>query len=811
MIAQLQIQNHPAFTNLVSYFDSAFAQEPLEQVALFDVLERIRAGIWGAQVNKLRKMVSSNNEKGYQDAKRKLPAFSMSGACLTRDAQIPLEHKFISHSTVLQCDFDKKDNPAMDSVEDVSALLRADPYVLFGFVSPSGIGLKCGILIDGERHSDSFASAEHYFLEKYALQIDKSTKDPLRLCFVSSDENLWMTDTAVPLPITAKTIRKTQEVWAPPIDATAEDIREMLKFVSPRPEYADWIRIASAVWSVLPMADGCHVLNEWSPQEATGEYEGKFRARLQQIGIGTLVFYAQQGGFDSKAAARRKRWAGRIRFADTPTDKAAEETLIDPAAAVLHIELSREFLWTCFEHQQIGDARLWTALMQGKKLYDHLAQTWRTYGRGTWEKDDVEQTIVQSSDDIAEAYEKLAATIRQEIIDTPPPEGKKDIRQKTLMQLGDRQGKVRTKPYLSGVISFAESMLATKATLFDKQPHLLCVENGVIDFEAGLFREHRQSDMLTIRTSVAFDPEADCPKWKSFLSYFMGDDREMLAYLARAFGYSLTGYVDKDTLFFCYGSGANGKSTYTSVMKMIGGDFMTTIAIAALLAQQSDNNFDYKKAMLEGKRIVITDEIPESRLLNDSAVKSLVGGDDITARRPYERPYTFEPTHKLWLIGNHRPEIKGVDYGIWRRIHLIPWAVTIPEDLRRPRHEVLAELRAELAGILNWAIRGHMDMHDNGGLRPPEKVVLATKEYQQGSDQFASFLEERTESDLGGRIQIKELLQVYLAWCEDNGEQPRYSSTRKMIFYLKEHKHIIVDTHARAKAVLGLKIRAQEI
>lgn len=275
----------------------------------------------------------------------------------------------------------------------------------------------------------------------------------------------------------------------------------------------------------------------------------------------------------------------------------------------------------------------------------------------------------------------------------------------------------------------------------------------------------------------------------------------MIAYLARAVGYSLTGYVDKDTLFFNYGNGANGKSTFTSTLKMLGGDLMTTIGIEALLAKQSDNNFDYKKAMLEGKRIVVTDEIPESRLLNDSNVKSLVGGDEITARRPYEKPYTFEPTHKLWLVGNHKPEIKGVDYGIWRRIHLIPWTNTIPEDKRRPRHEVLAELRAELPGILNWAIRGYLEMIDGNGLQPPRKVLDATKEYQRGSDQFAIFMEERVERDMSGKIMITDLLHAYLAWCQDNGEPARHGSTRKIIAYLKEHEWVIVDTHARAKAL----------
>lgn len=793
-------QNHPAFANLVSFFENAFAQEPSEQIPLSCVLDRIRAGTWGAEVTRLRRMVEAKNEKGYQDAKRQLPAFSMSGACLTRDAQIAIDQKFISHSGVLQCDFDRKDNPHLVLAE-VIPLLRADPHVLFGFISPSGIGLKAGVLIDGARHAESFLSAESYFLKKYGLQIDRSTKDPIRLCFVSEDENLWLNHTATTLPVDVAPARVAPQVWHPPIESTAEDIREMLKYVPPRPDYADWIRIASAVWSALGLEDGCRLLAEWSPEEKAGEYASKHRHRLTQIGVGTLVHYAAANGFDAKAAARRKRWAGRIRFAHRVTVEPHHEAAADPSAEVRHVEISREFILDCFEKSQYGDATLWATLVRGRKLYDHLAQAWRTYRLGIWEKDDTAQTKIEAAKQIADLYEEFAASIRQDIAAQPAPNGTKDPREKQLSSVEARKKQIHSHCYLTSVLSFAEGMLATKATEFDRKPHLLCVQNGVIDFEDGTFREHRPSDMLTIRAGLYFDPDAECPRWKAFLEYTMGGDREMIAYLARAVGYSLTGYVDKDTLFFNYGNGANGKSTFTSTLKMLGGDLMTTIGIDALLAKQSDNNFDYKKAMLEGKRIVVTDEIPESRLLNDSNVKSLVGGDEITARRPYEKPYTFEPTHKLWLVGNHKPEIKGIDYGIWRRIHLIPWTNTIPEDKRRPRHEVLAELRAELPGILNWAIRGYLEMIDGNGLQPPRKVLDATREYQRGSDQFAIFMEERVERDMSGKIMITDLLHAYLAWCQDNGEPARHGSTRKIIAYLKEREWVIVDTHARAKAL----------
>lgn len=769
----------------------------LSPLSLSDILEGIKAGRWRDAIARVREVKASGDKDAYRDAKTQLPAFFASGTLYTRAAGIPIELKLEDHSGFLQADIDSGDNPGIDlSVK--KDLMRADEHVAAFFTSPSGEGLKALVRIEAkrEKHAVSFAAAERHFLKKYGLVIDKATKDVGRPCFVSDDPDLWMNSAAIILPpleaeSAVEAAAKRKDSWYPPTEMTAADITEMLSYIKfdkkEGPPYDDWIRISSAVWSVLPMAEGTQVLMAWAPEQKLGEYAHKWKNKLHQVGIGTLVHYAQRGGFDAKAAARRKRWAGRIRFADSPTGAETVDAGGDPAADVKYVELTREFLFECLDCAQFGDARLWNARVQGAKLYDHLAQSWRTYRRGIWERDDTQQTIIECSDSITDAYGQLAKTITDEIIATPAPDDKKDPRQRVLDRISKRQFQLRNKTYITAVLSFAESLLPTKATQFDRQPNLLCVNNGVLDFDAGVFREHRPADMLTVRTNVTFDPDAKCPNWDKFLDYITGGDRELVAYLARMVGYSLTGHVDKDVLPFLYGKGANGKSTFILVLKMLGGDFMTTISIDALLAKASDSTFDYKKAMLEGKRIVVTDEIPENRRFNESSIKSLVGGDEIVARRPYEKPYTFSPTHKLWLIGNHKPDIRGVDLGIWRRIHLVPWVVTIPEGERRPRHEMLAEFRAELSGILNWAIRGHIDMADNGGLRPPAKVQEAVKEYQQDSDQLAQFLEERTERVVGSTAKATAILHAYMAWCQDNGEDARYKSSRKLIKYLREH------------------------
>lgn len=386
-----------------------------------------------------------------------------------------------------------------------------------------------------------------------------------------------------------------------------------------------------------------------------------------------------------------------------------------------------------------------------------------------------------------------------------------DEKAKLLKELNARIKLLGSYHYLKGIERLARSMLYLPASAFDAKPDLLALENGTLDFGQGMFREHRATDYLTYKSPIVYDPEARCPSWDAFLEYFMDGDKDLIAYLARAVGYCLTGRVHEDVLFFCYGKGANGKSTFFGALRILLGDLMTTVPIAALLADKSDHNYDYHKASMEGKRIVVTDEIPEGRRLAEHQIKGLVGGDNIAARRPYEKPYQFKPTHKLWLVGNHKPEIRGTDYGIWRRIHLIPWTVTISEDKKRPRHEVLADFSRERAGILNWAIRGFLDMQALGGLKPPLSVVKATSEYRSDSDQFRQFFNQHMTLKPEAKTKLKTILAVYKKWCEENGEPSYYGSSKKISLYFREEGfEIKAIGHDKLSCVFGVALREED-
>jgi len=792
--------------SLISIFPSALASEPDKAIPLSSFLDDVIKGKWASIITPLREHIRRDDRVRYDAKKRLLPAVTISCHCLSRARELSPEAKSITHSGWLQADFDLADNPILDDPETAMAMRESlinDPYICAVFVGPSGQGLKAVVQIDPTRHKDSWFAAELYFKDKHNLRLDKATKDPMRLCFVSHDPLAEVSDSYTVLPVPDQ-VEVEASTWHPPIESTAEDIKEMLNYIPSRPDYDTWLRIASAVWSVLPMLEGAMLLNAWSPEERDGEYVSKHKARLAQIGVGTLAMMAAEHGFDAKEAYRRRRWAGRIRFADSersPFHKDDAEDDLEPVT----IEVTRERIMTAYRNGQIGDAALWCELRTGHRVWNIHAKMWMIYCDGIWRRDASNSTPWDISETLSSLYKSVISSIHDEIAANPPPDAKKDPREKEISTIQARVKSLADWSYVTCVEKFALRHLALPATDFDSNPEILVVENGTLDFKEGLFREHRPVDNATVRSPITFDVEAECPMWDAFLDRFI-PDVETQQYLARAIGYSLTGLVNHDALFFSYGKGANGKSTFFGVLKILLGDLMTTVPIAALLAAKSDSNFDYHKASMEGKRVVLTDEIPEGRTLQDSQVKAITGGDAINARRPFENPYVFIPTHKLWLMGNHKPEVKGTDEGIWRRVNAIPFLVTIKESERRPRHELMTEFSREAAGILNWAIRGLIESRDIG-LCAPEQVVEATREYREESDQFGTFLSECTDNDVLAAVKIERLSQAYKAWCERNSETPRYNGTRKIRKVMEERDYVIKPDRNKHPMVMALKLK----
>jgi putative DNA primase/helicase len=271
-------------------------------------------------------------------------------------------------------------------------------------------------------------------------------------------------------------------------------------------------------------------------------------------------------------------------------------------------------------------------------------------------------------------------------------------------------------------------------------------------------------------SSVRYSPGKDGPLWLSFLGVVCGGDQELIGYMQRVCGYLLTGDVSEQCLFFLLGDGCNGKSVFASVLQHILGSYAVRVPAELLMRppRGSHGGPTPDAARLMGARLAVSTELEEGRRFAEVRIKELTGGDRQVARPLYGHPVEFDPTHKLLLFGNHTPEIVNNDEGIWRRMRLVPFSVTIDKHRRDPH--LIDKLRAESDAILGWMVEGCVRWHQEG-LGIPEAVRRATSGYRYESDAVGRFIEECCEQAHGVETPKSELYAQYKAWCEGNGEQ----------------------------------------
>lgn len=312
----------------------------------------------------------------------------------------------------------------------------------------------------------------------------------------------------------------------------------------------------------------------------------------------------------------------------------------------------------------------------------------------------------------------------------------------------------------------AQTMLTVKADELDVNPLLVGTPSGVIDLTTGAQRAHQREDRITKRVAVDYDANAKAPTWTRFIDRIMGGDRELTEYLQMLCGYMLSGKRGEHALPVFYGMGANGKSTFLATIQSLLADYAGTAAPGLLLARKDSDQLA-AIAGLRGLRLVVVSESGETERLDESRVKQITGGDRLTGRPLYQNFVEFTPSHLAVLQTNHRPRVNGTDDGIWRRLKLVPFAVTIPQDERDP--ELPQKLRAELPGILAWCVEGWR-MYQRQGFREPEAVKVATGEYRSASDVIGRFIEERCEVGPELGVSSSALYNFYRIWCAENGE-----------------------------------------
>jgi putative DNA primase/helicase len=324
--------------------------------------------------------------------------------------------------------------------------------------------------------------------------------------------------------------------------------------------------------------------------------------------------------------------------------------------------------------------------------------------------------------------------------------------------------------------------ITIQVSALDCSPWLLNAPNGTLNLETGELREHHREDFLTKVATTSYIASARAPLWVKMLSEIYGQNTELIDFMQRALGYSLTGDTRERTFFLNHGEGLNGKSTVLeTILAILGDDYAVVVNPDILMSSKRDGDSPSPQmADLRGARFVLTSESRRGAQLDESVVKRLTGGSDtIVARRLNENPVRFRPTHKIWLATNHRPSIQESTQAIWDRICLIPYQLRIENpDLKLPE-----KLKAEAEGILAWLVEGCIAWNRDG-LKPPAVVRQANLEYRQESDELAGFLDTFTYRSKGHTVAVEAFYQAYLSWATQFGEKA-YSG-RELSKMLKE-------------------------
>lgn len=360
-----------------------------------------------------------------------------------------------------------------------------------------------------------------------------------------------------------------------------------------------------------------------------------------------------------------------------------------------------------------------------------------------------------------------------------------------------------SKGSLDRMIELAKSLLAVDDARLDANPWLLNVENGTIDLKTGRRERHDPRDLLTKIAPVKANQRAKCPKFKKFLKRISGDDSRLRKFIQKAVGYSLTGITTEQVLFFVYGkSGSNGKSTLVNLIRDMLGDYGLHTPTETLLVKQYDNAIPADLARLDGARMVTAIEANFNRHLDEARIKSMTGGEPITARFMRQNYFQFVPVLKLWLVANDQPRVRGTDEAFWRRVRVIPLTIKIPEAERDP--DLPNKLRNEWPGILAWAVRGCLKWQ-NSSLGMPRVVERATKGWRKEMDHLKRFVSEQIDIAPGIKVGASQLFDRYGHWCAQQGEQ-----SLKVQDFKQRLQEVLDVTHTRVKGRSwwrGIKLR----
>lgn len=358
----------------------------------------------------------------------------------------------------------------------------------------------------------------------------------------------------------------------------------------------------------------------------------------------------------------------------------------------------------------------------------------------------------------------------------------------------------RSNKSKNAMLKEAQHHVPVMPSQMDTHKMKLNTPSGILDLKSGDLSEHNPDAYFTKITSVEYTSHADCPMWIQFLDDIFGGDKDLIRYVQKAVGYSLTGSTAEQCVFFLFGTGRNGKSTFLDIVRDIMGDYASNIQPETIMIRPSQSSaINSDIARLKGARLVTSVEPNEGVRINEGLLKQLTGDDIVTARKLYGDEFEFKPEFKLWMATNHKPIIRGTDTGIWRRVHMIPFTVQIPEE--KIDRKLKYKLCRELPAIFRWAVEGCI-LYQNEGLKMPKAVFQMVKEYRREMDVISAFIEDRCIEGKDKYAQANALYAAYAQWCDDNNEY-KMSNTKFGVELSKRYGKVHT---MKGKCYIGLSL-----
>lgn len=337
-------------------------------------------------------------------------------------------------------------------------------------------------------------------------------------------------------------------------------------------------------------------------------------------------------------------------------------------------------------------------------------------------------------------------------------------------------------PRIRACEGLLKDLLAMPMTSLNRGAALFNCANGTLDLSTGAMRVHEPKDFLTACAPTPYDEQAQAPRFEAFLMEIFNEDKEVIAFAKRWFGYCITGEISEHKMLFHIGGGGNGKSTLMELLNFVLGSGYYSTASAKILNIE-DSGATPDLARLLGRRMVTIAETDEALEMREGIIKQITGGDTINARQLYKEPIEFLPTHKLQVFTNFQPQIKGQDFAIWRRILLLEYPISFGDanEVARKEAQCLkdskleAALHKEAPGVLRWLVEGAREWYEQG-LKPPESVLAATRRYREEQDRPGQFAKERIVADAKARAPFTgstdAIFPAYRAWCTAMGYRP---------------------------------------